>query len=95
MANTLAHLAVAQEILRRRPDLVEYTDSFFIGNIAPDSIESKAGAVRDDKKLVHLRLGITDMEWLRPEKMQIFDRRLNDFISYFIYKETEAKQREF
>ena len=95
MANTLAHLALAQEILRRRPGLVEYTDSFFIGNIAPDSIESKAGAVRDDKKLVHLRLGITDMEWLQPEKMQIFDRRLDDFISYFIYKETEAKQRDF
>ena len=95
MANTLAHLALAQEILRRRPGLVEYTDSFFIGNIAPDSIESKAGAVRDDKKLVHLRLGITDMEWLQPEKMQIFDRRLDDFVSYFIYKETEPRQRDF
>jgi len=88
-------VAVAQEIRRRRPDLVEHTVSYLIGNIGPDSIESKAGAVRDDKKLVHLRLGITDMEWLRPEKMAIFDRRLEDFFSYFICRETEPRQRDF
>ena len=95
MANTLAHLAIAQKILAARPQMVKYTDSFYMGTIAPDSIESKEGAVRDDKKLVHLRLGITDMEWLQPEKMAIFDRRLEDFISYFIYKESEPRQRDF
>ncbi|MBQ2961114.1 MAG: hypothetical protein IJE09_07830 [Oscillospiraceae bacterium] len=95
MSNTLAHLAVAYRILEQRPDLVKYRDSFYLGTIAPDSIESKEGAVRDDKKLVHLRLGITDMEWLEPEKMAIFDRRLQDFISYFIYKEKDPRQRDF
>lgn len=95
MANTLAHLAIAQRILALRPQLVEYRDSFYMGTIAPDSIESKVGAVRDDKKLVHLRLGITDMEWLQPDKMAIFDRRLEDFISYFIYRERDARQRDF
>ena len=95
MANTLAHLAVAQKILAARPQLVEYKDSFYMGTIAPDSIESKVGAVRDDKKLVHLRLGITDMEWLQPDKMAIFDRRLEDFVSYFIYRETDPKKRDF
>ena len=95
MSNTLAHLAVAQRILQSRPGLVEHVDSFYMGTIAPDSIESKVNAVRDDKKLVHLRLGITDMEWLQAEKMAIFDRRLEDFISYFICRETEPRQRDF
>ena len=95
MSNTLAHLAVAHTILSRRPGLVEYRDSFYLGTIAPDSIESKENAVRDDKKLVHLRLGITDMEWLQPEKMAIFDKRLSDFVSYYIYKEKDPRQRDF
>jgi len=95
MSNTLAHLAVAHTILSRRPDLVQNTDSFYFGTIAPDSIESKANAVRDDKKLVHLRLGITDMEWLEPDKMAIFDKRLLDFASYYINKEKEPSQRDF
>lgn len=95
MSNTLAHLAVAHRIMQCRPDLVKHADSFYMGTIAPDSIESKEGAVRDDKKLVHLRLGITDMEWLQPEKMSIFDRRLGDFVRYYIYKDRDAKQRDF
>jgi len=95
MSNTLAHLAVAHTILSRRPDLVQNTDSFYLGTIAPDSIESKANAVRDDKKLVHLRLGISDMEWLEPDKMAIFDKRLQDFASYFIGREKDPEQRDF
>lgn len=95
MSNTLAHLAVAYRILEERPGLVRYRDSFYLGTIAPDAIESKEGAVRDDKKLVHLRLGITDMEWLEPDKMAIFDRRLKDFVPYYIYKEKDPRQRDF
>jgi len=95
MANTFAHLAVAREILRRRPELVKNTDSYYMGTVAPDAIESKEGAVRDDKKLVHLRLGITDMEWLEPDKMAIFDARLEDFVHEHISSETEPQQRDF
>ena len=54
MANTLAHLAVAQRVLSARPQLVTFTNEYYQGTIAPDTIESKAGAVRDDKKHVHL-----------------------------------------
>lgn len=95
MANTLAHLAVAQKIISMHPELVRFRDSFYLGNIAPDSIESKEGVVRDDKKLVHLRLGITDMEWLEPDKMAIFDKRLEDFIKQYLYGESDPKQRDF
>ncbi len=95
MANTLAHLAVAHEILSLRPELVRFEDSFYLGTIAPDSIESKQGVVRDDKKLVHLRLGISDMEWLEPDKMAIFDQRLDDFIKQYLCGETDVQQRDF
>ena len=95
MAYTLAHLAVAQTVLALRPELVEYKDSFYMGCIAPDAIESKEGCVRDDKKFVHLRLGITDMEWLQPEKMAIFDKRLKEFTSAELYNEKDPKQRDF
>ena len=95
MANTIAHLAVAQKILRMRPELIGFEDSYYLGAIAPDSIESKENAVRDDKKLVHLRLGISDMEWLEPDKMAIFDDRLEKFIEEYIKNEREPRQRDF
>ncbi len=95
MANTLAHLAVAHRILTMRPELIRFEDSFYLGTIAPDSIESKEGVVRDDKKLVHLRLGISDMEWLEPDKMAVFDDRLEDFIRQYLYGEADIQQRDF
>ena len=95
MANTLAHLAVAHKILSLRPELVSFDDSYYLGSIAPDAIESKEGAVRDDKKLVHLRLDIKDMEWLSPDKMSIFDARLGAFIEKYIVHENDRQQRDF
>ena len=80
MANTIAHLAVAKKVLEQNPDLVSLKYNYYLGTIAPDAIESKAGALRDDKKLVHLRMGISDNDWLKPEKMRIFDRRLEEFV---------------
>jgi hypothetical protein len=95
MANTIAHLAVAEKVLSARPELVTLKYNYYLGTIAPDAIESKVGAVRDDKKLVHLRLGISDKEWLRPDKMRIFDRRLEDFIQESIYEETDIHHKDF
>ena len=95
MANTIAHLCLAQHILSLRPELVRNRDSFYLGCIAPDAIESKQGAVRDDKKHVHLRLGITDMEWLEPDKMAIFDERLQSFFDDTVKKEQDEAQRDF
>lgn len=95
MANTIAHIAVAHTVLSQRPDLVKDKNKYYLGSIAPDSIESKPGAVRDDKKKVHLRLGISDMEWLKPEKMRIFDRRLEEFIKESITDEEDDHHRDF
>lgn len=95
MANTIAHLAVAQKVLEARPQIVSLKYNYYLGTIAPDAIESKAGALRDDKKLVHLRMGISDKDWLKPDKMRIFDRRLDDFIRESILEEDDVHHRDF
>ena len=95
MANTIAHLAVAQKVLDARPELVGLKYNYYLGTIAPDAIESTEGALRDDKKIVHLRMGISDKEWLRPDKMKIFDRRLDDFVRESIIEEDDTHHRDF
>jgi len=95
MANTIAHLAVAKKVLEAKPQLVSLKYNYYLGTIAPDAIDSKVGALRDDKKLVHLRMGISDREWLRPEKMSLFERRLNDFINESIVEEDDIHHRDF
>ena len=95
MANTIAHLAVAQKVLEAKPQIVSLKYNYYLGTIAPDAIESKVGALRDDKKLVHLRMGISDKDWLKPDKMRIFDRRLDDFIRESILEEEDVHHRDF
>ena len=95
MANTIAHLAVAQKVLEAKPELVSLKFNYYLGTIAPDAIDSKVGAMRDDKKKVHLRTGISDKEWLKPEKMLIFDLRLEKFIRESIIEEDDEHHRDF
>ena len=95
MANTIAHLAVAQKVLEAKPELVSLKFNYYLGTIAPDAIDSKVGAMRDDKKKVHLRTGISDKEWLKPEKMLIFDLRLEKFIKESIIEEDDEHHRDF
>jgi hypothetical protein len=95
MANTIAHLAVAQKVLEAKPELVSLKFNYYLGTIAPDAIDSKVGAMRDDKKKVHLRTGISDKEWLMPEKMLIFDLRLEKFIKESIIEEDDEHHRDF
>ena len=95
MANTIAHLAVAQKVLEAKPELVSLKFNYYLGTIAPDAIDSKVGAMRDDKKKVHLRTGISDKEWLKPEKMLIFDLRLDKFIKESIIEEDDEHHRDF
>ena len=95
MANTIAHIAVAHRVLSARPELVTLKYNYYLGSIAPDAIDSKVGAHRDDKKRVHLRTGISDNDWLKPEKMSIFDRRLEEFIKESILEEDDPHHRDF
>ena len=55
MSNTIAHLAVAAEILKLNPLLIKNKSAYYLGAIAPDTIGSKPNVTRNDKKIVHLR----------------------------------------
>ena len=41
MSNTIAHLVVANKILREYPALVHNVEAFYLGSVAPDTIGSK------------------------------------------------------
>ena len=94
MSNTVAHLSVANRILKEYPTLVNNVDAFYWGSVAPDTIGSKAGYSREDKMRVHLRSGIRDPEWLIDEKMSIFKTRIQHFVGEHI-SNTAGHQRDF
>lgn len=91
MSNTIAHLVVANRILQEWPTLVHDIDAFYLGSVAPDTIGSKSGCSRDDKKRVHLRDGIRDAEWLTDEKMRLFKERVQHFIDAHILNASEIQ----
>lgn len=94
MSNTIAHLTVANRILKECPTLVHDVEAFYLGCVAPDTIGSKDGYVREDKRFVHLREGIRDAEWLHDDKMQIFKNRIREFVNTYIIG-TDESQRDF
>lgn len=95
MANTIAHLAVARQVLQDTDLRITCEEAYYLGAVAPDTISSKENAVREDKKLVHLRQGIADTDWLLPEYMELFDERITEFIRTYILSEKEQAQRDF
>lgn len=54
MSNTIAHLAVAKEIIEKKPKLVQNVRAYYLGILAPDTITSKPDAVKEDKKRAYL-----------------------------------------
>lgn len=94
MSNTIAHLAVANRILKEHPTLVHDASAFYLGCVAPDTIGSKIGCSRDDKKRVHLRDGIRDAEWLNNEKMGLFKSRIQHFVDEHI-SNSDGSQFDF
>lgn len=94
MSNTIAHLAVANRILKEHPTLVHNVTAFYLGSVAPDTIGSKVGCSREDKKRVHLRDGIRDAEWLNDEKMRIFKDRILHFVNEHV-SQVDGSQRDF
>lgn len=95
MANTIAHLMVAHRIYTEHPEMISCHKAYYLGSIAPDTISSKPGCERNDKKLVHLREDIRDMDWLSEDKMQIFNSRVSNFSDQFIIGTTNPEQRDF
>ena len=96
MSNSIAHLTVAHRILQTLPGLVTRPSAYYLGTLAPDTIGSKPGCTRDDKKRVHLRDGIRDADWLNRDKMQLFDDRIQTFVLGHIRNASlSAEQRDF
>ena len=94
MPGIIAHLTIANKILQERPELVCDVSAFYLGSVAPDTIESKVGCTRNEKKRVHLREGIKDIEWLNNEKMVLFKNRIRRFADEIISKSSK-NQRDF
>lgn len=94
MSNTVAHLAVANRILQSWPELAEDAQAYYLGCVAPDTIGSKPGCTREDKKRVHLRQDIRDAQWLEQEQMALFHSRLGSFVEEYIAS-TQGSQRDF
>lgn len=95
MSNTIAHLAVAKELLEKKPGLVQNRRAYYLGILAPDTITSRPDAVREDKKRVHLRENIRDAQWLESDQMAIFMDRVQEFARVHIADEPDANQRDF
>ena len=95
MSNTIAHLAVARELLKKCPNLIHNERAYYLGTLAPDTIGGKPDYKREDKKKVHLREDIPDSKWLEPELMALFTERVNAFAQEYIVNESDADQRDF
>lgn len=95
MSNTITHLAGATEILKSNPLMIINKLAYYLGVIAPDTIGSKNNVTRNDKKIVHLREGISDVDWLKADCMNLFNLRINDFVNSYIKFETDENQRAF
>lgn len=96
MSNTIAHLAVANEILKLNNDLIKNEYAYYLGAVAPDTIGSKPNVTRNDKKIVHLREDISDIDWLNYECMEIFNSRVVNFVNQYINNDAiDIKQRDF
>lgn len=95
MANTIAHLAVAKELINHKNDLIENEKAFYLGVLAPDTIAGKKDATKEDKKRVHLREDIRDAQWLEVDNMELFTNRIKEFVHSYILNEKDAEQRDF
>ena len=95
MSNTIAHLAVANEILKLNNDLIKNEYAYYLGAVAPDTIGSKANVTRNDKKIVHLREDISDIDWLNDECMELFNFRVVNFVNEYINNDVDENQRDF
>ena len=89
MANTIAHLAVARELIKKCPSLIHNERAYYLGTLAPDTIGGKPDYKREDKKRVHLREDIPDTRWLEPELLYLTTEDMEEFVAYSVGKIAE------
>ncbi len=81
MAGLFVHPVVAQEIYKLLPQgIITDEGMFYAGSIAPDAIHAREGFVREEKKHTHLRDHIPDRDFGLEENLEIFHKRVSDFI---------------
>ena len=88
MAGIITHIALTDRILSTLPEgTIGDVPKFFCGNLAPDAVHSRAGYKREYKKHSHLRDGISDWDFLKPDMLALFRSRLGGFVSSFCKRE--------
>lgn len=81
MAGIATHLIIAREILQLLPDgTIKDKSLFYAGSIAPDAIHAREGFVRKDKNHTHFRDNITERDFILCSNLELFHRRVSDFI---------------
>lgn len=90
MAGIITHLAIANKIINELPSgIIKNQGLFYAGSIAPDLIRMREGVTRADKKHTHMREGITDVDFIKKENLEIFHNRVNSFINDNISEEND------
>lgn len=77
MAGVIVHLAVADATFKRLN--IKNLPLYYAGNVAPDCIHSRKNYQREMKKHTHLRDGISDWDFILPENLKLFQKRLGKF----------------
>ncbi|KFZ25778.1 MAG: hypothetical protein KQ78_02032 [Candidatus Izimaplasma bacterium HR2] len=83
MAGVIAHLYIGQLIYKSISDKVEDEIGYYLGTIAPDAVMSKDNYHRDDKKISHLRVGISSDDWYLDEYNELFNSRIKELYTKY------------
>lgn len=77
MAGVVIHLAVADKAAEGLK--IKNIPLYYAGNIAPDCIHARENYQREMKRHTHLKDGIRDWNFLEPENLAVFHKRLGEF----------------
>lgn len=81
MAGLFTHMVIAREIIKVLPEeTIKDQGLFYLGNLAPDAIHVREGYIRAFKKHTHLRDDISDPEFAQEDNLELFHKRVADFI---------------
>jgi hypothetical protein len=81
MAGVMTHMVIAREIGKRLPEgTIKDMGLFYLGNLTPDSIHAREGYIRAYKKHTHLRDDIPDKDFKEEENLELFHKRVAEFI---------------
>ena len=93
MAGTAQHLAIADRVAcLLGEEKIKNLPLFFSGNIAPDAIHARANYERSFKKHTHLTEGLHNGDFVYPDILAIFKKRLDDYIKTYYKKESEEAE---